>query len=178
MKEVWKDIPDYEGLYQVSNLGRIKRIFRNGNEHFLSGRKDKDGYIEVILSKNKGKKFRRVHRLVAEAFIPNPYNKPQVNHKDRNKENNTVDIDNPQGNTTNLEWTTCSENVVHCFDTGRSIYKKEVKQYTTDLKYIKCWKSIREASRELGISENNISSCCNGKLKTAGGYIWRFKEAK
>ncbi len=177
MKEVWKDVVGYEGLYQISNTGKLKRVER-GKENILQGKKDKDGYICVILSRNQNKKFYRLHRLIAEAFIPNPLNKPEVNHKDRNKQNNVVDLDDLQGETTNLEWVTPAENVKHCFLTGKNIYKRQVLQYTKDMRYVSCWGSIREASQRLKISENNISSCCSGRLKTAGGYIWKYKEAE
>lgn len=167
MTEIWKDISGYEGLYQVSNLGRVKRFFKNGKENFLSGKKDKDGYIEVILSSNQRKKYYRLHRLVADAFVPNLENKPQINHKDRNKQNNYAD---------NLEWVTCSENVSHTFSTGRKIHKRPIIQYTRNMDVVSIWDSIREAGRSLKICEHNINSCCHGRLATAGGYVWRYKE--
>lgn len=167
MTEVWRDVPGYVGLYKVSNQGRVKRCFGNGKENFLTGKKDKDGYTEVILSKNQRKKYFRLHRLVAEAFVPNPESKPQVNHKDRNKQNNSV---------TNLEWVTASENAKHCFLTGRKIHKRAVIQYTRDMVLVSLWDSIKEASKSLNINEHNISYCCAGGLKTAGGFVWRYKE--
>lgn len=167
MTEVWKDISGYEGLYQVSNLGRVKRSFKNGKENMLIGKRDKDGYTEVILSKNQRKKYYRLHRLVADAFVPNLERKLQINHKDRNKQNNSAD---------NLEWVTGSENVSHTFATGRKIYRRPVIQYTRDMNVVSFWDSIREAGRVLKISEHNINSCCNGKLPTAGGFIWRYRE--
>ena len=119
MKEVWKDINGYEGYYQVSNLGRIKSLDRMTNnqygEYFMKGRilknstiKDK-GYCRVSLNNGNGKISKRVHRLVAEAFILNPKNKPEVNHKDGNKLNNCV---------SNLEWCTNKENIEHSIRTG------------------------------------------------------------
>lgn len=119
MKEVWKDINGYEGCYQVSNLGRIKSLDRMTNnqygEYFMKGRilknsiiKDK-GYCRVSLNNGNGKISKRVHRLVAEAFILNPENKPEVNHKDGNKLNNCV---------SNLEWCTNKENIEHSIRTG------------------------------------------------------------
>lgn len=167
MTEIWKDIRGYERTYQVSNLGRVKRIFKNGKENVLTGKKDKDGYIEVILSSHQRKKYYRLHRLVAEAFVPNLESKPQINHKDRNKQNNSAD---------NLEWVTGSENVAHTFVTGRKIYRRPVVQYARNMDVLACWDSIREAAHFLKISEHNINSCCNFKLPTAGGFIWRYNE--
>ena len=167
MNEIWKDVSGYDVVYQISNLGRLKRVFKNGAEHFLVGVRDKDGYVKVILSKSQNKKHFRLHRLVAEAFIPNPTDKPVVNHKDKNTQNNKV---------TNLEWVTVSENVIHGYLTGRNVHKRAVAQYTRDMELISLWDSMREASKQLGISEHNICSCCNGKLKTSGGYIWRYRE--
>lgn len=167
--EVWKDVPGYEGLYQVSSLGRLKRVFKNGKDRLLSGKQDKDGYIQVIVSRNQSKKYCRLHRLVAEAFIQNPEGKPVVNHKDKNVQNNAAD---------NLEWATVSENTRHGYYTGRNVHKRAVVQYTKSMEYVTCWDSIEEAAQTLEITRNNICSCCNGRLKTSGGYIWRYKEAK
>ena len=115
--EIWKDIPDYEGLYQVSNLGRIKRLEhkRKNNlintdstykEHILKPAKQTSEYMYIVLCKNGKTKGFRVHRLVAQTFIPNPENKPQVNHIDTNKSNNNVN---------NLEWCSRSENMIHAY---------------------------------------------------------------
>ena len=167
MTEVWKDVLGYEGLYQVSSLGRVKRLHKNGKENILTGKKDKDGYTEIILSKSRKKKYFRLHRIVADAFIPNPANKPQINHKDRDKQNNTV---------ANLEWVTGSENVLHTFATGRRVHKRPVLQYTRNMELVSSWDSIREAGRTLKIAENNINACCHGRFPTAGGFVWRYKE--
>jgi hypothetical protein len=165
--EIWKDVHGYEGMYKVSNLGRLKRIFKSGKENFLKGKLDKDGYVCVILSRSQSKKHYRLHRLVAETFVPNLENKPQVNHKDRNKQNCEA---------SNLEWVSGSENVVHAYSTGRKVYKRPIVQYTKSMDIVSLWDSIREAGRVLKISEHNINSCCNGKLSTAGGYVWRYRE--
>ena len=100
----WKDIPGYEGLYQVSNIGEVKSLNykRTGKSHLLKQAKDRDGYFKVILVKDKKHKNKSVHRLVAETFLDNPGNLPQVNHKDENPGNNLV---------TNLEWCTAKYNV-------------------------------------------------------------------
>lgn len=117
MQEIWKDIEGYEGFYQVSNFGTIKSLSRYikfgnktrySNERILKFHKDKDGYKKVILQKSGKAQNYLIHRLVAQAFIPNPDNKPQINHKDGDKQNNKVD---------NLEWCTPSENMIHAFKT-------------------------------------------------------------
>lgn len=106
-EEIWKDIPEYEGLYQVSNLGRIKSLPRKNNKRIINKEiikvftKLPNGYLKVGLSKNGKTKYYFVHRLVAEVFIPNLENKPCVNHKDCNRKNNDV---------SNLEWVTHKEN--------------------------------------------------------------------
>ena len=162
-KEIWKDIKGYEGLYQVSNLGNVKR-----NNHILY--KTLRNYLGVKLSKNNIKKFKSIHRLVAETFIPNLENKKQVNHIDGNKLNNCVD---------NLEWCTASENTKHAFKIGLEKPTKisPVIQYDLNGKKIKEYNSIKEA-KEKNKKCSKISDCCSGKRKTAGGYIWKYKEEK
>ena len=161
MNEIWRDIKDYEGLYQVSNLGKIKSLKRQGtNGGILKAVKTKNGYLHIELSKNKKLRTFSVHRLVTEAFIENTENKPQVNHKDGDKTNNCV---------SNLEWCTAQYNI----DYSNS---KRVNQYDKQGNFIKTWKSMKEAERELNICNSNISRCCNGKAKTTGGYIWRYDD--
>ena len=117
--EIWKDIEGYEGLYQVSNLGRVKSIYGWCGNRFVKRTKilklkiNNKGYTKVYLYKNKKSKMFFVHRLVAMAFVPNPNNLPQVNHKDGNKLNNSIG---------NLEWCTCSENIKHAYKTGLKHY--------------------------------------------------------
>lgn len=180
LNEIWKDIKDYEGLYQISNYGRVKSL-----ERFLCKRhvlckilksgKDKQSYELVALSKaNKLKTF-RVHRLVAQAFIPNPDNKPQVNHIDGNKQNNNVD---------NLEWCTNGENGKHAWDNGLRTKKygkdrynsRSVYQLTDDYKIIKVWDSIMDIERLLGFNHSDISQCCKHKMNKSHNFIWRYKE--
>lgn len=190
MKEIWKDIKDYEGLYQVSNLGRVKslnHIRKNGkNSKYMQKGKVLHkwisccGYYQVVLSKNGKVKRLTIHRIVAQVFIPNTLNKPQVNHKDGNKLNNCVD---------NLEWCTRSENQLHAWKNGLQVFTdnqlksvtkngipvaKPVNQYDKSKNFIKRWNSMKEAECSLNIPNSNITNCCKGKRKSAGGYIWEY----
>ena len=188
MQEIWKDIKGYEGLYQVSNLGRVKSLRYN---RLMSLRTDYRGYLDVMFSVDAKTKRYKVHRLVAQAFIPNTENKPQVNHKDENKQNNNVE---------NLEWCTNEYNSNYGTVRERRLktalknrkenpkkYKKnysrksnfwqpkEITQYSLDGKFIKNWDSMKEASKELKIPPQNISECCRGIRKKAKGFIWKYK---
>lgn len=172
--EIWKPIKGYEGLYEVSNLGSVKSLARKttSGKHRVC-HQTKCGYISVGLWKNGAKKQFLVHRLVADAFIPNPNNKPQVNHIDENKSNNRVD---------NLEWCTNLENHRHGTINKRlsNILKnnpktsKPVNCYTKNKCFVCLYPSISEAERKTGIFNQSIVQCCKGKLKTAGGFIWEY----
>ncbi|WPH68848.1 HNH endonuclease [Enterococcus phage EF-M80] len=167
MIEEWKDIEGYEGLYQVSNLGRVKRSKGKymKSERILMLFINTPGYLQVMLCKNnKCKKF-TVHRLVANAFIPNPENKPQVNHIDEDKTNNMV---------SNLEWVTAKENVNHGTRNERS--SKKIKAIDIANGEWNDYKSISECARELGLHQSSISMCLKGKRKTSGGYTFKYKE--
>ena len=165
MKEIWKDKKDYEGHYQVSNWGRIKSI-KFGKERILK-QNIRCGYYYVNLYKNNIKKQYPVHRLVAEAFIDNPDNLFQVNHRDENKLNNNVD---------NLEWCDAKYNINFgtCIERRSKKKSKPVLQYDLEGNFIKEWESIAECNRN-GFNQGNIWMCCQGKLKKYKGFIWRYK---
>ena len=160
--EVWKDIKNYDGDYQVSNFGRVKS-FKNGKENILSLGITKRKYQFVILSKNDIRKNFQVHRLVAMTFIPNPNNLPQVNHKDENPSNNNLE---------NLEW--CDNKYNINYGTRLKKLRMKVDQYTLDGIFLKTWTGLRQVGIELGISPSNISACCKGKVKSAGKFKWKY----
>ncbi len=167
MEEIWKDITGYEGLYQVSNFGRVRSMYY-GRAKMLKLCPAKDGYLRVCLAKNKTNTTRTVHRLVAETFIPNPNNYPQVNHK------NEIKTDNSVGN---LEW--CSGKYNINFGTGilkrAKQRQKKVMQYDLNGKHIATFDSLKEAA--FSIKQNcgtHISAVCLGKRKQTGGYVWKF----
>ena len=163
--EEWRDIKGYESLYQVSDFGRVKSLKGyHRKEHILKARNNLYGYLTVGLSKkNKSKRY-KIHRLVAETFIPNLDNLPQVNHKDGNKLNNNVD---------NLEWCNRSYNMKHAYN-NNLLKCRPVNQYDMNGNFIKKWKGSEYAMIELGIWNVNIVNCCRGKRKTAGGFVWSY----
>ena len=164
MTEIWRDIEGYEGLYQISNKGHVKSLY-NGSERILRPGIESSGYYNIILCNDSVRKTFRLHRLVAEAFIPNPYNKPQVNHKDENKKNNCVE---------NLEWITCMDNCN--YGTRNERISRKILQYSKSEEFIREWPGALEVERVLGINNKNINSCCKGKRKSAGNFVWRYKE--
>ena len=174
MIEIFKDIKGYEGLYQVTNFGNVWSLnyYRSGKPKLLKPGKTKNGYLLVSLYKNRKRKSFKVHRLVAEHFIPNPDNLPEINHKDENKENNSVD---------NLEYCTHEDNINYGTRNERiskantnGIRSKPVLQFTLDGEFVREWESTNECGRN-GFNQGNIWSCCNGKLKQYKGFIWRYK---
>lgn len=170
MEEIWKDITDYEGLYQVSNLGRIKSFrestkFGKQKELILKPSLINSGYEVVSLYKGKRKRKFQVHRLVASEFLDNPDNLPCVNHKDENKLNNCVD---------NLEW--CSYLYNNNYGTAkiRSIYtrSKPIAQKTMDGLPLATYESLHIASSLLGYDYVNMKNWCKNGF--GGGYRWEF----
>ena len=156
-----KDIKDYESLYAITRDGRVWSYKSN---KFLKPSLVR-GYHRVILYKEGKEKAFRIHRLVAEAFIPNPDGLPQVNHKDEDKSNNCVE---------NLEWCDAKYNANYGTRTERAINKISIPIYCVELD--KTFKSQTEAAKELGLDNRNINKCCKGKVKTHSGYHFRYAE--
>lgn len=166
--EIWCPIKGYGGLYQVSDQGRVRSL-KFGKELILKSARDKGGYLMVAICKNGEQKTYRIHRLVAQTFIPNPDNLPEVNHKDEDKTNNSVQ---------NLEWCSSKYNVNFGTRTRRMSEKrsKPVLQYTKSGEFVKEWKSATDVQRNLGFAKQHISDCCTGRYKSANGYIWKYKD--
>lgn len=168
MEEIWKDVVGFEGLYKVSNLGNVRSVARLGtNGVVLKKRYFATGYEKTTLYKNCKQTTFVTHRIVAEAFIPNPNNLPQINHIDGNKLNNRVD---------NLEWVTCSDNVKHAYRTGLidiGKISKPVAQYKNGVEIAR-YNSIQDAHRITGAATTNISRVCMGINKTTLGYGWKY----
>ena len=194
MLEIWRtavyDGEIYEGLYKVSNWGRILSLNYNhtGKSKLMTPVDTGRGYSMVRLRKNRKRKWCLVHRLVAQTFLPNPENKPCINHKiegDEGKKINMV-IFNEDGTIdkerTSIEWTTYKENndygtrnerVSKAMTNGK--LSKPVLQFTLDGDFIREWPSTKEIERQLGFTSSAVGRCCNGKQKTAYGFIWMYK---
>ena len=170
INEIWKDCKGYD-RYQVSNLGRVWSI---ESQKYLKGSKNHGGYQSVYIIANNGKTKREyIHRLVAKAFIPNPNNYPQVNHKDENKQNNHVD---------NLEWCDAKYNANYGTRIERSVKNRPDRKMGNHpqaravecIELKKIYSCAKEAGKELNIDNSDIGKACKGKLKRAGGYHWRY----
>ena len=189
-EEIWKAVPGYEGLYEISSLGRIRSVShpRSGKKwsHRKEGRvllpsyNKANGYLSVCLCKDGEHHHAYLHRLVAAAFLPNPSNLPFVNHKDENKRNNDAG---------NLEW--CSHLYNIRYGTGmqrrlQSIaeskrgrcYPKRIAQYTRDGQLVATYSSSEEAARALGCNGSNIRTCARQErgVKQSNGYVWRYVD--
>lgn len=191
--EAWKPVIGYEDFYEVSNLGRIKRLSvvrhmksKVGNdtervyrEKILKPQKCTNDYLFILLSKDKIAKSFLLHRLVAIHFIPNPENKPEVNHKYGDKSDCRA---------SELEWSTASENQKHSYDVLKrcvvrnghklrgknSPTSKKIKQLDFEGKLIKVWDSMGEIERTIGISQSFVSNVCRGLSKSAKGFLFKY----
>lgn len=184
MEETWKDIPGYEGLYRVSNYGNVLSLNYRlcGYSKQIAPKCNSKGYLWVLLyGKGKGKPM-LIHRLVALAFLPNPNNYPQINHKDENPKNNHL---------SNLEWCTASYNVKYTVDrhpglfsrgggrNGRRAWKyggRKIVQLTLDGNFVREWADIIEIQKNNFPNAWSVTQCCNGNRKTAYGFKWRFAD--
>ena len=179
MEEIWKDIPEYEGYYQVSNMGRVKCLDRvvyrgvnkNGTPIYqrvysrvLSLHVTRTGYYSIMLHKDGKTRRFLVHRLVAQAFIPNPNGRPEINHKDGNRKNPVAD---------NLEWCNRSENILHASRVLHTLtyHGKAVRCVETGEEF----SSIKEAAKHYGVADTNLGNSIRGKgQKRCAGYHWKF----
>lgn len=180
MQEIWKDVPGYEGLYQVSNIGNVRSLkWNHSNQTRLLTPFNNGGYARIGFRQNGILKNYLVHVLVAKAFIPNPHNKPSVNHIDGNKLNNTVQ---------NLEWVTYSENTRHAIahnlrpagcnyqhkKGADNPISKKVLQTSLDGNFSKLWLCSQDAAQDLGFSIPSIRRCCRGERKTYKKFHWQY----
>lgn len=173
MEEVWKDIVGYDGLYQVSNLGRVRSLNyrRTGKTKEMKPGTDKNGYRYICLMVEGKARYYKVHRLVYEAFVgPIPYGH-EINHINEEKADNRVE---------NLETVSHKDNINHgtCMERAGEKHRKWVVQYDLHGTPIKEWSSMSQAAKKLGIDVAQISGCCLGKphYHTAGNYIWKYKK--
>lgn len=177
MIEEWQDIEGYEGLYQVSSMGRVKSLKRKAHhwrggeltikERILKPITDSFGYRIVNLHTGGKQKTHKVHRLVCQAFHENPENKPHVNHINEIKTDNRA---------CNLEWATAKENNNHGTHNERvaKARSKQVGQYTLDGELIKVWPSVREVQRRMGFEQGYVSATARGEHKQAYDFIWKY----
>lgn len=186
--EIWRDIRGFEGIYQISNKGRLKSFKDKKDGRILSNKNSKGGYLSAVLCyKNRPTRSDKIHRLVAEAFIPNPGNKPEVNHIDGDKQNNHVE---------NLEWVSRKENARHAIAHNpnilmgmnrfnRYIRPNKIQQLTLGGRLIAEYFNAQEAGKSTGVCSRNILQVAGkeeyrlGKTrKQAGGFVWKFKESE
>ena len=179
MGERWKTIPEYSS-YQISDRGRVMSLYRNhksgkriNTTRILQPITNKSGYLHVTLYQNGKQKTCKVHQFVMAASLGPCPEGLEVNHRDGNKQNNRLE---------NLEYVTSSENHLHAYRNGLAVgtphHEKAVNQFTKDGQFIAEYISQNEAFRQTGVNLRNISSCCHGKLKSAGGYVWKYSESE
>ena len=183
-EEIWKDIcyyneptnewVDYRGLYQVSNLGRVRRLWKYFNKIIKSDRLNKQGYCLSHLSKKDKAKNHQTHRLVYFTFNPDADTKLQVNHIDENKLNNRLDNLNLMTAKENINWGT-RNNRVSNKTKNDPLRSKKIYQFNNEGKFIKEWASVNECGRN-GYDKRGIQKCCGGKLKSYRKYIWRYAD--
>ena len=165
--EEWKDIPGYEGLYTVSNMGRVRGYTQKDRRVlFASPKITNKGYLRVRLSKNSVERKLSLHRLVAEAFVPNPNKLETVNH---------INLDKTDNRAENLEWLSVADNIRHARNNGLN-NRKPVVQIDLQGNIVKIWESAWKAQQEGPFRCANIGACCRGKLKTHKGFKWKFYE--
>ena len=165
--EHWKAIAGFEGIYEISDQGRVKSL-KYGKEKILKPWNDGWGYLKINLCKDGHVKMLKIHRLVAEAFVQNPNNLDTVNHKDEVKTNNVA---------SNLEWMSQKDNNNYGTRNKRiaEALSKQVQMFDKSTgELLATFPSLAEAERVTGIDDGNISQCCLGKLKSAGGYVWKY----
>lgn len=187
--ETWRDVAGYEGEYQVSDAGRVKSLSREltdrlgrkrkMKEKVLSPGRERGGYQNVFLCSSNGQRNMKVHRLVAEAFVPNPDDKPMVNHIDGDKNNNAA---------SNLEWVTRIENTDHAIRAGLVNHSENAKKATIvnrrpvvvlkNGEVIGLFPSVASAAKFTGADIPNICACCRGRKKKAKGYEYRYTECR
>lgn len=180
MSEVWKDIVNYEGFYQVSNLGRVRSLDRYDNRgifhksQIIKPKEHPRGYYGISLWKEGKQSQFLVHRLVAQAFIPNENDMPDINHRNENKTDNRAD---------NLEW--CDKEYNNNYgqhhekhNSAIGWYMRSVIQLSSDGETIATYPSVSEAARSIGVSAKAIRLCISGKNKKCGGYRWKYLQTQ
>ena len=194
MKEIWKDIEGYEGLYQVSNFGKVRSLDRyNSRGCWIKGcilePTNCKGYLQIVLFLNGQKSYYYIHKIVAKAFLPNPDNKPEIDHINTDRTDNTVWL-NEDGSInydkTNLRWVSHKENMNNPLTRKKQSTRlkgkighntpasKIIAQLDKNGKLLKVWLCAMDAARQEGYTQEHISSCCKGTLKTHKGYKWQY----
>lgn len=165
--EKWRPIDGFESLYEISNLGRVKSLCAGRHGNLTLIRKtvpDKDGYLTVCLKKDKKTYCKKIHRLVAIAFIENPLNLPQINHMDENRQNNSVE---------NLEWCDCKYN--NNYNSKPAKHFKPICKLAEDGTVLATYESVNAAAKDNNIEPSLISPVLRGRRKHAGGFRWEYQ---